>query len=495
MRKRITLLNILSSLLLQICVVISGFIVPRITLMYFGSEINGLVSSLTQVLSYITLVEGGITGVIAANLYGPLSQKEYSKVSQVLTTSNAFFRKVGMLFAGYTLLVAITYPIAFNLSIPYVFFLTVILSMALFIQYMFSLSLKTLLNADKKGYIVSFVQILITVGNVILVYGSVYIYPSIHFMKFISGLLYIIQPIIFGRYVRSNYPINWKAPADDSLIKERWNGFAINIAYFIHSSTDITLLTLFANLSTVSVYSVYALVINGLKSIVVAITAGINPTIGQLYAKKDFKELNFKMDLYEYIVLALVSFLFTNAAVLIVPFVMIYTDGIYDTNYYQPLFGILILAAEALYLVKYPHLNLAYAANKFKEITPSAYIEAGINIVLSIVLVLQYGLIGVACGTIVAMFYRLFFHVEYTKKLLPGRKTYLFWGKLFLMFAISILEATACWKLFPIAEYSVETWIVHAVLYSTLSGIILVLISAVFFQKEVNFIVQYIKNK
>lgn len=68
-----------------------------------------------------------------------------------------------------------------------------------------------------------------------------------------------------------------------------------------------------------------------------------------------------------------------------------------------------------VYLVKFPHLNLAYAANKFKELTRPAYTEAILNIVISIVLVRKLGLIGVACGTMIAMTYRMIFHIKYTE--------------------------------------------------------------------------------
>ena len=71
-KNKITLLNIVATLIMQIVSVISALIVPRLILETFGSNANGLVSSISQFLNYITLVEGGITGVISANLYKPL---------------------------------------------------------------------------------------------------------------------------------------------------------------------------------------------------------------------------------------------------------------------------------------------------------------------------------------------------------------------------------------------------------------------------------------
>ena len=105
----------------------------------------------------------------------------------------------------------------------------------------------------------------------------------------------------------------------------------------------------------------------------------------------------------------------------------LYTRGIVDTEYNQPLFGFLLVLSEALYLVKLPHLNLAYSANKFKEITVPAYIEATLNIVISVALVKKLGLIGVTIGTIAGMTYRMVFHVYYSSKIVPGRALRIFY--------------------------------------------------------------------
>ena len=41
----------------------------------FDSDVNGLVSSLNQFLSYVSLIEGGLTGVVSANLYKPFGRE------------------------------------------------------------------------------------------------------------------------------------------------------------------------------------------------------------------------------------------------------------------------------------------------------------------------------------------------------------------------------------------------------------------------------------
>lgn len=497
MKNRITLLNMISGLLLQLITILAGFILPKIILVYFGSEANGLVNSLNQFLNYISLVEGGISSVIYANLYKPLVNNDESKVSSIIVTANWFFKKIGIIFVIYSVFLALILPIFLKSDFSYLSIcsLTLIMSTGMLIQYMFSLSLKSLLIADKKGYIVNFTQCLIIVFNISLSLISVYIYPNIHLLKAISCSLYIIQPLVFNKFIKKNYNIDWNAKKDNSLISERWDGFAINIAAFIHECTDITILTIFTNLKVVSIYSVYSLVATGIQKLITASLSGVAQTIGQAYAKEEYGEVNEKMDIFEYIVFGLTYFFGTASTLLITPFVLLYTKGITDTNYNQPLFGVLLVISTIFYLIKLPHLNLAYSTNKFKEITIPAYMEAGINIMVSIILVKKFGLIGVTIGTICAMVYRMIFHVYYTAKILPGRNQNIFYKKLFSYATCSLISYLLCSYIYPFTDITINEWINHAIVYCIIIGILLTLLSISFYKKEIKFLINYIKNK
>ncbi|QUC68519.1 polysaccharide biosynthesis C-terminal domain-containing protein [Aristaeella hokkaidonensis] len=497
MRSKVTLLNMLSSLLFRVCLVISGFIIPRIVLHYFGSTMNGLVASISQFLKYIALIEGGVTAVVSANLYKPLVDADHDRLSSVISAAKRFYRGIGTIFIVYSLCLAVIYPLASGLDFLFAGSLTVILSIALLMQYMFSITYQTLFKADKKGYIVFLLQSAITLLNVALVYVSIKIYPSIHLIYLINGLLYTIQPLIFDYYAKKYYAIDWKAKPDRNLLKDRWNGFAINLAAFIHNGTDVAVLTVFTGLPTVSVYSVYALVAsNGLKTLIQSLVSGIDPAIGQIYARGDMKALHQKMDLYEYIVFFLVFFLFTMGGLLITPFVMLYTKGVTDADYYQPLFGFLLVLAEAIYLLKSPHCTLAYSANQFKKLTVPAFMEAFLNIAVSIALIKHLGLIGVAIGTCVAMSYRMVFHIYFTTKIIPGRKQWFFYRKLLLFLAATGIGVSVCYFGLPLNEYSLLPWLLHAAAYAGILGVLYLVLSVLFFRKELQFIFQYlIKRK
>ncbi|MCI8969607.1 MAG: virulence factor MviN [Lachnospiraceae bacterium] len=418
MNKKIATKNIVSSIMLQVVNMISGFIVPRIILSTFGSEVNGLVSSLNQFLGYISLFEGGITGVVTASMYEPIVRHDQYRISRNIKTADLFFRKIAVIFFMYTIVLSIVYPMVVDIEVSfgYVCLLVWVMCISLFVQYFFSLSMKVLLNADKKIYVVCTTQAVIVILNTLLTIIISRICSSIHLIRLCSSCLYILQPVIWNYYVKKSFCIDGTVAPDPGIIAQRWDGFGINMAAFIHNNTDVVVLTLLASLKEVSVYSVYFLVVTGLKSLIVSVSSAMAPNIGQAYAGEDIEELRDKFRKYEFTILYLTHIVFTVGGLCITPFVQLYTRNIHDADYNQPLFGWMIVMAEMIFCIRDPYVTLAYSANRFKDFTRTAYFEASLNIVLSVIFVAKYGLIGVAAGTLISMGYRTIMQIGYLHK-------------------------------------------------------------------------------
>ena len=80
------------SLLLQVVSVICGFILPRMILECYGTEVNGLIQSIAQFLSVISFMELGVGQVIQSSLYRPLSLGNIESVSKVLKSGDSFLK-------------------------------------------------------------------------------------------------------------------------------------------------------------------------------------------------------------------------------------------------------------------------------------------------------------------------------------------------------------------------------------------------------------------
>lgn len=407
--------NVITSILYQLVTVAYGLVIPRLVLLSFGSEVNGLVSSLSQFLNYISLLEGGLGGVIMAALYKPFANKDYRKVSGVIKAADDFFKKIAIIFVIYSFALAVAFPLLVSTSFSwgYIFSLTIIISTSLFLQYFFSLSYRLIITADQKGYVVYLTLILFTILNFVVTLAVINIWPEIHMLKAASAVAFLVQPIVFGRYVKKHYSLEKEIEADTDSIKQRWDGFGQNIAFFVHSNTDVVVLTIFSTLNNVSVYSVYMLVVSALRTLVSAVSSSLAPSLGNSLARMTNDEANKMFDSYEFGLSVITAFAFTCGALLVTPFVQIYTSGITDANYYQPIFGYLMMAAEAVYCFRDPYVSVAYVSGRYKETAKYAYIEAALNIVISVVLVSKFGIIGVAIGTLIAMVYRMIAHMLY----------------------------------------------------------------------------------
>ena len=112
-------------------------------------------------------------------------------------------------------------------------------------------------------------------------------------------------------------------------------------------------LTLLSTLQNVSVYSVYYLVVNGVKQIVYSMTSGMQAMLGNMLAKNEMKELNKAFENFEWTMHTLVTFVFSCTAILIVPFVRVYTADITDANY-------ILLSIPMLFLGIFLFLNRVY---------------------------------------------------------------------------------------------------------------------------------------
>lgn len=418
MRKKKLLFNISTSLIYQAVLLISGFILPRFILRYFGSEVNGLVTSLTQFLGFISLLDLGVGAVVQSALYKPLADNDIFKVSQIVNYSKKFFRVVACIFLAYIIGLCLVYPasVPSEFSSEYIISLIIIISISLYAQYFFGIANQLLLNADQKLYVQNTINTITVVLNTVLAVLFIVLGGSIHAVKLTTSVVFLLRPLFLSLYVRKHYNIDKKVKADGNVLEQKWSGLAQHCATVVMNNTDVFVLTLLASLSDVSVYSVYHLVVTGVRQFIQAFTNGFNSLLGNLYAKGEKELLNKTFNSYETFLNYLVTVVFTITGIMIVPFVAIYTSGVNDANYIYPLFGILMTVAQAFYCLRLPFNSMITAAGHYKQTQKSALIEMCLNIVISVILVFKYGLIGVAIGTIVAIVYRTVYFVVYLSK-------------------------------------------------------------------------------
>lgn len=410
--------NLYSAIIFQIIHMAYGFIVPRIILGTFGSEINGLVSAITQFLSFISLLEGGLGAVVLAELYKPIEVKDIEKIKSILKACQIFFNKITLVFMLYTLVLSIcfSWTMRNKYSCDFIISLVFILALTTIAQYLFSLTYRLYLQANQQIYVNQFVTSVTLIANIIIAYVVVWIFPEIRLLKFASSIAFFIQPLIFKRYVSSTIKDYRNKSVEKITLKNRWSGFAQNLAHFINMNTDIAVITIFSSLINVSIYSVYLMAINALRALLCSATNSYQSALGKYYVQKNDDLLQSKFKSFSTISSAAAIILFMTCLHLVNPFVYLYTNNVNDAEYYQPIFALIIVLANLIYCIREPYRLLILAAGKFKETNFGAVLEAILNLTISVILINFYGLVGVAIGTLVAISYRYFYFLFYIKK-------------------------------------------------------------------------------
>lgn len=485
-RKQRVMLNTLASVLAEVVSTVCALILPRLILASFGSEYNGIISSITQIISFVTLLRAGVGGVTRAALYKPLAENDTVRISAIINATERFMRRLALMFLGIATVAAVVYPfVVQEFDWFFSFSLFMILSVSTFVQYYFGITYQMLLLADQRNYIYTLFNICSVILNTLLGVVLIKLGCSIHMVKLGSTVAYALTPVAVNLYVRRRYRLDRKVPADGSALEQRWDALGHQIAYYIFTSTNLTMLTVLADVRFVSVYSVYYMVIKAIKMVIKTYSSSVEAGFGNVIAKGQSKVLGRTLGIFECFMCLSCAFLFTCTAIMIVPFVQVYTQGVTDISYYRPVFAVLLILGELLYCLRIPYMSVVEASGMYRQTKTGAYAEAIINIGVSIVLCLLIDpLIAVATGTLCAMIFRTVEISRFTDRNILKRSRFHFYRIIGLSAGVMLVSILIC-SYIPFlgscANYL--QWAVQAVVVALIVGVITIAAAMVFYRK------------
>ena len=212
-------------------------------------------------------------------LYQPLEAGDFDRISAILSSGYRVFRRIAGICTVYILLLTAVFPAA--AGVPSSAWFILVLGLGTVIHYLFGKPESLLIVSDQKGYVLyglgTAATLLSTAVQVALIRGG----NPLILVRLAGTLLSIgpIAPVLL--YARRHYRISVKVRYTEEPIPQKWNGIAQHVAYFILENTDVILLSLFTAFREVSVYSVYFMVISGVRRIFTSVT--YNASLSVLY--------------------------------------------------------------------------------------------------------------------------------------------------------------------------------------------------------------------
>ena len=490
-------LNIIFSLIYQIVAIILGLLIPRITIVLYGSNVNGLLSSATQFVRYLIVFEAGIQLLATKSLYKTVGCDDKAGTNEILSAVNKNYKKIGVYyFIGLVALSAI-FPLVTkeeNLKYFTVFFVVLFSGMSNVVLFFFQGKYRILLQVEGKNYFINLINIITNIFSQAVRIVLLYFKVNIAIVVLGTFIVSMLPATIIMIYIKKKYKwIDLNVKPNFSALKQTKETIVHQVAGLIFSNTDTLILTIFCGLKAVSVYVIYKMIYDYMLSFAQIPLDGMSFRLGQLYSndREKFKEYISSVELFSS---NLCFILFTVTLCLTSAFVGLYTKGVEDINYVDEKLALLFAAMQLLNCMRKPKLYTINYAGHFKQTLIPTIIETGINIVVSIIGVLLWGIYGVLLGTIAALTYRTIDVIIYSNKKLLKRSPL----RTFSYYLVEGLLLGGIYLLFNSFNIAIDSYfkfILVGLILIVIVGVIFVSISCLLFQREFVFLKSKILKK
>lgn len=470
MRSKQAFRNMLANILLQIAVLATGIILPRFFMETYGSRVNGLMFTVNQFLMCLSLAEAGIGTASVVALYKPLACKDQKQLNLVLSATNKFYRRSGLVFGGLLLVLIGVFPFMTSnqLNPTLVRGILFVMGSTIFIDYFFLGKYKVLLQADQKVYVLSLVEMGGTFLNLGISILLIQNHANVILVRFVATAIFILRFFAIRLYVRKQYPqLSFREPPNFTLIPQRGAALIHQVAGVIVSNTDVVILaTLMGSNSfmEVNVYGTYNLIVNAVNTL---LSTGINAFMagfGEVFSQKENKTLKKSYSQYEYLFFILLFTVCVCMWTLILPFIGLYALRVQEgaAHYVRPIVGILFVMVVFLQNIRIPSLTMVCAAGHFEETKKQAILEMLINLVVSLALVHRFGIVGVLLGTVASFAYRTIAIVLYNAKYLLAGTLAQTGKRLFRNMVLLVGIIMLSMRIVPQNMTSFATWFIYA---------------------------------
>lgn len=482
--------NALSSLLLQVVNIAVGFIVPHALIATYGSGVNGLVTSLTQFVSYIQLVEAGISSSAVFQLYAPLASGDTEEASRVISAARVFYYKSGAAFIALMLALACLYPVLVQVdgvSSLGVFVLVLALGATGFLDFFTLAKYRVLLTATQRNWVIQLATIVYKVLYTSVVLAGTFGGVSVVALFVIAVVPIIVRTVILVTYARRAYPeIDFAADARGLRLDQRWDAFLLQLLGAVQSGAPTIIATfVLGDLSLVSVFSVYMLVANGLQNAINSLSQGTQASFGDVIARGQAETLKRSFREFQALAYGLSGVTCGVGIALIVPFVRLYTADIADVDYVYPLVGVLCMANVLLYHLKTPQGLLVMSAGLYRDTRVQTSVQTAILLAGSVALGAAWGMTGILVGMLLSNLYRtvdLMFYIPRKVTRTAPAETFKF-----MVLAVAVCAAVAVPYLVldpPCAGWG--QWVLSALVLALWGGLLTVALYRLFAREQLS---------
>lgn len=437
MRTKNSIINISFGIGSQILSMLVNFISRTIFIYFLGVNYLGVNGLFSNILSMLSLAELGVGSAIVYNMYKPLAENDINKLKSLMKLYKRAYNLiggiigiVGLAISPFLNIIIKDKPNIPNLTLIYILFL-----LNSVISYFFVYK-SSLIIADQKNYIVTIqtqkfaliqaiIQIIVLffTKNYIL-YLSVQIICSFTLNLSLSKKADKLYPFLKDKNVKN---LDYKSKKE--IFKHVIAMMSHKVGTVVVNGTDNLLISSFIGVFWVGLYSNYVMVIGLINRFASQVFTAITASVGNLNTDRNmeksysiYKKILF-INFWLYGIFTIILLVLFN------PFIEVWVGE--DFLLSNKIVFIIILNFHFMGM-RESTLLFNNTLGLFWNDRYKPWIEALINLVISIILLRNYGLIGVFLGTLISTVTvplwvdpYILFKYGFNKKLSLYFKTYL----------------------------------------------------------------------
>lgn len=497
MRSKNTLKNMIASLSYEIMLILFGLVAPKLIIDTYGSEVNGLSSTIHQILQILNLLQAGAVGASIFQMFKPVADKDYNKISIVLDASRKYFWKIGSVFL---LLMFIVAPIMSmstksDISVWEKIIAFIILGLNGAFYFFFTSWFDILFSSHQKRFVLSIAAIL----DKLVYYGLLFtvIFMKLHFCwMYVVAMIGTITKVVYLYVIyRKEYKPKLVKVEKGTRFKIANKGYLLcnQIATQSVDSLPTVLITAMHGLKFASVYAVYNLVQITIKMVVRTIQLSVSEVFGNLVVSEDKDKVKSVYNLLEFVFFLAATVLCSCAMFLFMPFISLYSKG-FDISYIYPALAVVIVSYDLFYCMYMPCYTLTNVFGYYKD----TYLVAVIGAVISASLAVFMGLIDWTLIMLGPVFYYAISLV--VRSIIAKKKIEWFTVSGFIrrisVAVLSIMVSYFASQYVYSAGYTESWlgWIIHGVLCGVTVLIVVGIYVVIFERKELKLVFKYAKT-
>ncbi|WP_028043141.1 hypothetical protein [Candidatus Stoquefichus massiliensis] len=350
--------NVVISLIYQFINLLFGFFVPRALIFTYGSDVNGLTSTMTQILNLVSLLQTGMVGASIFEMYKPIINNDLEIEASIYNSSKKYFKKMSLWFL-LVLSLMIPYLLLTNSSkiTSYEIIVSVLfLTCNSYINFRFYTCFDIVFSAHEDKYLIIYSQVIERVTYYFFIILSISLKLNFIFIYFgmLSGgvLKTIYCHIHFNKTYKDRYR---KIIPKEYKIKNQYYLFCNQIVQQVLESIPIILITGIYDLSHSSIYSIYLMIMNVIKLCINTILNALSASFGQKTVELDIDGISEVYDFLNFIIFLITVVSLPLFSALINGFIQIYTSGLNHINYINTTISLLCI----FYLISYVFYSIS----------------------------------------------------------------------------------------------------------------------------------------